>query len=118
MNRSFLFPNAFTKLSTVLLIGIFLLTPQPAEASESGNCVSCEGSPEDAHLLFASYFNTRAFNSDLILNNKGPEPLPFEMTIHSLRGERLELGPFVLQEASVQILDLKLNTLNLKLSRL
>ncbi len=56
--------------------------------------------------LQGSYYDTRRFAVSLVLNNKGPDPLPVALTVHSLQGERLDLPPLELPGQSAETLSL------------
>ncbi len=56
--------------------------------------------------LQGSYYDTRRFDVSLVLNNKGPDSLPVEITVHSLHGDRLDLPTVELPGETGRILNL------------
>jgi hypothetical protein len=77
------------RFSMVGLIVAVVSTGAPSAEGQPG-CLDCRAA--DEHAAFATFYDLKSFEASLILNNKGPDPLPVEATVFSLRGERLDLG--------------------------
>lgn len=61
----------------------------------------------ETYRLTGTYYSLRGnLSASLMLNNKGPEPLPATPTFYSLNGARLTLAPIIVPAASYMDVDL------------
>ncbi len=72
---------------------------------------SCCGDSESlspVQSLVGSYYNlSNGFETTLMLNNKGPEPLPITLSFFSRSGQRFDAEPMAVQGASFLEIDLR-----------
>lgn len=97
------------ELSPISVSTLLGLPPAGQVAPENSKrpCTGCNYVDEPTDfVLQGSYYDTRRFDVTLILNNKGPDPLPVELTVYSLHGRRLDLPPQELPAQSANMLSL------------
>ncbi|MGI9106676.1 MAG: hypothetical protein ACR2G4_10555 [Pyrinomonadaceae bacterium] len=87
-----------------------------AENKDAANSLSRAGTreaarvdePAEPHILAAAYYRVGDdLHTTLMLNNKSPHPVEVQPTLFSLSGERLELAPVWVAEASFSEVDLR-----------
>jgi len=84
-----------------------------SQGAQDGNNVPKLGlnTDKDAdkpHLLASSYYSVQGdLTATLMLNNKGPKPLEVRPTLFSLKGERLDIQPVVVEANSFRMIDMR-----------
>ena len=62
---------------------------------------------EKPHSLVGSYYTTKnGFTSNLLLNNKGPQPIEVQPTLYNLNGQILQIPPIVVEANTYQTIDI------------
>ncbi|MGH9957246.1 MAG: hypothetical protein ACREBC_08965, partial [Pyrinomonadaceae bacterium] len=85
--------SLFAAISVVILIVVFSSETPRATSSVTNaqtNSGCCSDVANKLHHLAGSYYTLNdGFNTKLLLNNKGPDPIEIQSTLFSLGGERL-----------------------------
>ncbi len=71
----------------------------------SDDCPECNPAGQQ-HILFGGYYSVKEFRASLVLNNKGPQPLPVAVAAYAVDGDRIESGDIELRGNEVRVLDL------------
>ncbi len=121
--------TAFFTQKTVLLVAILmaLVISSYGQFSDGGKAIKAKypsssttkrkpvnrskirlNDPEEKpHYLVGSYYTTKnGFTSNLLINNKGPQPIEVQPTLYSLAGQILQVPPITVPPNSHQTLDL------------
>lgn len=65
------------------------------------SCCNVTQGVTETQVLVGSYYDlTNGFDTSLMFNNKGPEPLPVSLTFYSLSGAELHVNPITIPAAS------------------
>jgi hypothetical protein len=118
------FVFSFSSLSTLLLASIFYADfPRRANAepeiserlvaatthrskNKTANCCGGDEGNNKPHLLAGAYYTiNNNFSAKLLLNNKGPLPIEVQATLFSLRGERFDAPPIIVEANAHQFED-------------
>ncbi len=98
-------------IATLLLITVTTKSNASRESSESQPLnvrkACCSDDIDKPHFLAASYYSAKDnLRSNLMLNNKGPDPVEVRPTLFSLNGNRLDGPPIIVPGESFQNVDL------------
>jgi len=74
----------------VVTAGFPTSSPREFVRAQEGECSDCENGDLADYVMVGTYYQIRDFKASLILNNKGPEPLPVAITFFSMQGNRLD----------------------------
>lgn len=89
--------SLFAAISVVILIVVFSSETPRATSSVTNaqtNSGCCGDEANKLHHLAGSYYTlNEGFNTKLLLNNKGPDPIEIQSTLFSLGSERLGVPP-------------------------
>ena len=102
----------FVTLATALLAGTVVsesnASKESAKPRPPNAKACCTDDIDKLHLLAASYYSVKDnYRSNLMLNNKGPDPVEVRPTLFALNGNRVEAPPIIVPGESFQNVDLE-----------